>query len=53
MARRQKHPRNIYVRTEGECEEKLAEPIQQTKAEIAEAKRLATEGKWKEAMALA
>lgn len=53
MERRQKHPRNIYARTEGECEEKLAEPIQQTKAEIAEAKRLATEGKWEEAMALA
>lgn len=48
-----KYPRNIYVRTEDECEEKLAELIQQTKAEIAEAKRLATEGKWEEAMALA
>ena len=48
-----KHPRNIYARTEDECEEKLAELIQQTKAEIAEANRLATEGKWEEAMALA
>ena len=48
-----KHPRNIYARTEGECEEKLAELIRQTKAEIAEAKRLAAEGKWEEVMALA
>ena len=48
-----KHPRNIYARTGGECEEKLAELIRQTKAEIAEAKRLAAEGKWEEVMALA
>ncbi|MBD5118090.1 MAG: site-specific integrase, partial [Clostridiales bacterium] len=48
-----KHPRNIYARTEGECEEKLAELIQQTKTEIAEAKRLAAAGNWEAAMALA
>ena len=48
-----KHPRNIYARTESECEVKLAELIQQTKMEIAEAKRLAAAGNWEAAMALA
>ena len=48
-----RHPRNIYAHTESECEEKLAELIRQTKAEIAEAKRFAAEGKWEEAVALA
>ena len=48
-----RHPRNIYAHTESECEEKLAELIQQMKLEIAEAKRFAAEGKWEEAVALA
>ena len=48
-----KHSRSVYAGTEAECEEKLAELIQQMKAEIMEAKRLAAEGKWEEAMALA
>ena len=48
-----RHPRNIYAHTESECEEKLAELIRQTKAEIAEAKQLAAEGKWDEVMAMA
>ena len=47
------HSRNVYAATSEECEEKLADLIQQMKAEIAEAKRLAAEGKWEEAMALA
>lgn len=47
------HSRNVYADTSEECEKKLAELIQQMKAEIAEAKRLAAEGKWAEAMALA
>ena len=48
-----KHSRNIYASTESECEEKLAELIRQMKAEIAEAKKLAAQGKLDEAMALA
>ena len=48
-----RHPRNIYAHTESECEEKLAELIRQTKAEIAEAKQLAAEEKWDEVMAMA
>ena len=48
-----KHSRSIYANTEPECEEKLAELIQQMKAEIAEARRLVSEGNWEEAMALA
>ena len=47
------HSRNVYAATSEECEEKLADLIQQMKAEIAEAKRLAAEGKWEEAMAVA
>ena len=47
------HSRNVYAATSEECEEKLAELIQQMKVEIAEAKRLIGEGKWGEAMALA
>lgn len=48
-----KHSRSIYASTEEECEEKLADLIQQMKAEIAEARRLSSEGKWEAAMALA
>ena len=44
---------NIYAKTREECEEKLAELIQQMKLEIAEAKRFAAEGKWEEVIALA
>ena len=47
------HSRSIYAGTEAECEEKLTGLIQQMKAEVAEAKRLAAEGKWEAAMALA
>ena len=47
-----KHSRSIYASTEAECEEKLAELIQQMKAEIAEVRRLVSEGKWAETMAL-
>ena len=47
------HSRSIYASTETECEEKLAGLIRQMKAEVAEAKRLAAEGKWEAAMALA
>ena len=47
------HSRSIYASTETECEEKLAGLIRQMKAEVAEAKRLAAEGTWEEAMALA
>ena len=47
------HARNIYANSESECEEKLAELIQQMKAEVAEAKRLVSEGNWEAAMALA
>ena len=47
------HSRSIYANTEVECEEKLTELIRQMKAEVAEAKRLAAEGKWEAAMALA
>lgn len=47
------HSRNVYAETSEECEIKLADLIQQMKAEIAEAKRLTAEGKWEEAMALA
>ena len=46
------HSRSIYAGTEAECEEKLAGLIQQMKAEVAEAKHLAAEGKWEAAMAL-
>ena len=48
-----KRSRSVYAGTEAECEEKLAELIQQMKAEIMEAKHLAAGGKWKAAMALA
>ena len=47
------HSRSIYANTEVECEEKLTELIRQMKAEVAEAKRMAAEGKWEAAMALA
>ena len=47
------HSRNVYADTGEECEAKLAELIRQMKAEIAEAKELATQGKLDEAMALA
>ena len=47
------HARNVYANTESECEEKLAELIRQMKAEIVETKRLVSEGKGEEAMALA
>ncbi|MBD5085500.1 MAG: site-specific integrase [Clostridiales bacterium] len=47
------HSRNVYATTSEECEVKLTELIQQMKLEIAEAKHLAAEGKWEEAMALA
>lgn len=39
-----KHSRSVYDATETECEEKLAELIRQMKTEIAEAKRLTSEG---------
>ena len=48
-----KHSRSVYADTEPECEENLAELIRQMKTEIAEARRLVSEGNWKEAMALA
>ena len=48
-----KHSRSVYAGTSEECEEKLAELIQQMKMEIAEAKRFAAEGKWEQVMALA
>lgn len=48
-----KHSRSVYASTEPECEEKLAGLIRQMKAEIAEARRLVSEGNWEEAMALA
>ena len=48
-----KHSRSIYASTEAECEEKLADLIREMKTEIAEARRLTSEGKWAEAMALA
>lgn len=48
-----KHSRSIYASTKAEGEEKLAGLIRQMKAEVAEAKRLAAEGKWEAAMALA
>ena len=48
-----KHSRSIYASTEAECEAKLADLIRQMKAEIAEARRLVSEGNWAEAMALA
>ena len=47
------HARNVYANTESECKEKLAALIQQMKAEVAEAKRLVSEGNWEAAMALA
>ncbi len=48
-----KHSRSVYAGTESECEEKLADLIRQMKAEIAESKRLVSEGRWDEAMTLA
>lgn len=48
-----KHSRSIYASTKPECEEKLADLIRQMKTEIAEARRLTTDGKWEKAMALA
>ena len=48
-----KHSRSIYASTEAECEEKLADLIREMKTEIAEARRLVSEGNWEEAMALA
>ena len=48
-----KHSRSIYAGTEAECEEKLADLIREMKTEIAEARRLVSEGNWEEAMALA
>ena len=53
VAGRQKHSRSVYASTSEECEEKLAELIQQMKLEIAEAKRFAAEGKWDQVVALA
>ena len=47
------HSRNVYAATNEECEVRLAGLVQRMKAEIAEAKRLVSEGKWEEAMALA
>ena len=47
------HSRSIYAGTKAECEEKLVGLIRQMKAELTEAKRLAAEGKWETAMALA
>ena len=48
-----KHSRSIYAPTEEKCEEKLAELIRQMRAEIVKAKRLASEGNWEAAIALA
>ena len=48
-----KHSRSVYAGTEPECEEKLAGLIRQMKAEIAEARRMVSEGNWEDAMALA
>ena len=48
-----KHSRSIYAPTEEECEKKLADLIQNMKTEITQAKRLASEGNWEAAMALA
>ena len=48
-----KHSRSIYASTKTDCEEKLVGLIRQMKAEVAEAKRLAAEGKWEAAMTLA
>ena len=48
-----KHSRSVYAGTEAECEEKLARLIRQMKAEIAEARRMVSEGKWEAAMTLA
>ena len=39
-----KHSRNVYAHTREECEEKLKVLIVEMKAEIAELKRLKTEG---------
>ena len=47
------HSRNVYAGTSEECEARLAELIRQMKADIAEAKELASQGKLDEAMALA
>ena len=48
-----KHSRSVYANTEAECEERLADLIREMKTEIAEARRLISEGNWEEAMALA
>ena len=47
------HSRNVYAGTESECETKLAELIRQMKAEIAEAKELAAQGRLNAVLALA
>ena len=47
-----KHSRSVYASTEAECEERLADLIREMKTEIAEARRLVSEGNWEEAMAL-
>ena len=47
-----KHSRSVYAATETECEEKLVDLIRQMKAEVAEARRLVSEGNWEAAMAL-
>ena len=49
----EKHARNVYAHSLEECEEKLAELIRQMKAEIAQAKELAAQGKVDEAMSMA
>ena len=48
-----KHARNVYAHSLEECEEQLAELIRQMKAEIAQAKELAAQGKVDEAMSMA
>ena len=47
------HSRNVYAKTEQECEELLAKLIRQMRAEIAEAKQLVAEGRPCEAAMLA
>ena len=47
-----KHSRSVYASTDSECEAKLADLIREMKTEIAEARRLVSEGNWEEAMAL-
>ncbi len=48
-----KHSRSVYAKTERECEEKLAELIQQMRSEITQAKQLVAEGRPCEAAMLA